>query len=345
MYKEIIRPLLFKFTPESIHHFIVGFLKSMRYIPFARIITRKMFKTQEEELRREFFGLSFPSPVGFAAGFDKNAECYDVLGDFGFGFIEVGTVTPKPQGGNPKPRCFRLSEDQAIINRMGFNNNGTVCAVRKLQKYRRRGVVIGGNIGKNTLTANENAPKDYLKVFRALYDYVDYFTVNVSCPNVEGLTALQNKDGVGEILKGLKEFRKGQCDYRPILLKISPDLTHEQIDAMIEVALQYKVDGIVATNTSTSREGLSDKEKVQNIGKGGLSGAPLFEKSIATVRYIYSKIGTKMPIVGVGGIMTEAQALEMLRAGASLIQVYSGFIYQGPSFVKRVNKAILSQQN
>ncbi len=341
MYKKIIRPILFKFSPESIHHFTVGFLKALRYIPFARCIVRGLYKQKDEGLRRELFGISFPSPVGLAAGFDKNAECYDVLGDFGFGFIEVGTVTPKAQGGNPKPRCFRITEDKAIINRMGFNNTGTSRAVKNIQKYKRRGVVIGGNVGKNTLTPNENAAKDYLKVFRALYDYVDYFTVNVSCPNVTGLTSLQNKDGVSEILRGLKEFRKGQSEYRPIVLKISPDLTPEQIDVMIDVALECRVDGIMATNTTTSREGLTNSDKAEKIGNGGLSGAPLYHKTIATVRHIYGRVGKKLPIIAVGGIMDPAQALEMLNSGAALIQVYSGFIYGGPGYVKEINKAIL----
>ncbi len=344
MYKSVIRPLLFKLSPETIHHATAKTLKVCRYIPFARQAISGLFKVKSKGLERELFGLHFNNPVGMAAGFDKNADFYDMLGELGFGFVEVGTVTPMAQGGNPKPRCFRLAEDKAIINRMGFNNNGQIAAAKNLQKYRRRGLIIGGNIGKNTLTANEEAPRDYLKVFRSLYDYVDYFTVNVSCPNVAKLTALQSTEGTSAILRDLKEFRKGQCEYRPILLKISPDLSKEQIDDMIQVAKKFKIDGIVATNTTTSREGLSSKN-VEEIGNGGLSGAPIWEKSIEAVRYIYQQTEGRMPIIGVGGIMTTEQALEMLAAGASLVQVYTGLIYEGPSFPGKICKAILKRDN
>ncbi len=342
MYKSVIRPLLFKFSPESVHHATANTLKACRYIPFARPIISGLFKVKHKELERELFGLHFNNPVGMAAGFDKNADFYDMLGEMGFGFVEVGTVTPMAQGGNPKPRCFRLPEDKAIINRMGFNNNGKLAAVKNLQKYRRKGLIVGGNIGKNTLTSNEDAPKDYLKVFRSLYDYVDYFTVNVSCPNVAKLTALQSTEGTSAILRDLKEFRKGQSEYRPILLKISPDLTTEQIDDMIAVAKEFKIDGIVATNTTTSRENLTHKG-VEAIGNGGLSGAPIWRKSVEVVRYIHQKTDGKMPIIGVGGIMSTEQALEMLEAGASLVQVYTGLIYEGPSFPGKICKAILKR--
>ncbi len=343
MYKRLLRPLLFSFAPETIHHATVNTLRACRYIPFAKWIMGGLFKVKNEKLSKELFGLHFKNPVGMAAGFDKDAECYDMLGQLGFGFVEVGTVTPKSQSGNPKPRCFRLKEDSAIINRMGFNNKGQVNAAKNLQKYRRKGLIVGGNIGKNTATPNEDAPKDYLKVFRALYDYVDYFAVNVSCPNVAKLTALQSKGGTAAILSGLKEFRQGQNDYRPILLKISPDLGDEQIEDMINVAKEYRIDGIIATNTTTSREGLTS-EGVEAIGNGGLSGKPIREKSLATVRKIYAMTEGKMPIVAVGGIMTTDDALAMLDAGASLVQVYSGLIYQGPSFPKKINKAILKRE-
>ncbi len=304
---------------------------------------RAIFKVRNEKLEREVFGLHFANPVGLAAGFDKDAECYDTLGDLGFGFVEVGTVTPRAQGGNPRPRCFRLTEDDAIINRMGFNNKGVTSAVHNLQKYRRRGVIVGGNIGKNTLTANEDAPKDYLKAFRALYDCVDYFVVNVSCPNVANLTQLQSRQNTADILAPLKDFRKGQSEYRPILLKISPDLTQEGVDTMIEVAKEFKLDGIVATNTTTSREGLKSSN-VERIGNGGLSGKPLTKRSLEMVRYIHEKTNGKMPIIGVGGVMNADDAMAMLEAGASLVQIYSGFIYDGPSLPKRICNKLLNEE-
>ncbi len=340
MYRRIVRPLLFKFSAESMHHFTIWVLRICRYIPFARMIMRGCYRVKDRSLERKLFGLHFANPVGLAAGYDKNAQCYDTLGDIGFGFVEIGTVTPRAQGGNPKPRCFRVISKRAIINRMGFNNEGKVRVARNLQRYNRRGVIIGGNIGKNTLTANQDAPKDYLSVFRGLYDYVDYFAVNVSCPNVANLTALQSKEGTSNILKDLKEFRKGQSDYRPILLKISPDLSKDQIDDMIEVAMAYKVDGIIATNTTTSRETIP-QEIVDRIGKGGLSGDPLWGSSVELVRYISQKTQGKMPIVGVGGITSVERALEMLDAGASLIQLYSGMIYEGPALAKKICKALI----
>lgn len=319
---------------------MVGFLRALRYIPLGRATTRAICKVRNEKLEREVFGLHFANPIGLAAGFDKNAECYDTLGDFGFGFVEVGTVTPKGQPGNPKPRCFRLPIDKAIINRMGFNNRGIESAVKNLQKYRRRGVIVGGNIGKNTLTPNEDAPKDYLRTFRALYDYVDYFVVNVSCPNVANLAQLQNRQNTADILRPLKEFRKGQSDYRPILLKISPDLTTEAVDTMIDVAREFKLDGIVATNTTSSREGLKTPN-VESIGNGGLSGAPLTERAREMVRYIHDRTEGKLPIIGVGGVMNATDAVKMLEAGASLVQVYTGFIYDGPKLPKRICNRLL----
>lgn len=319
---------------------MVGFLRALRYIPLGRATTRAICKVRNEKLEREVFGLHFANPIGLAAGFDKNAECYDTLGDFGFGFVEIGTVTPKGQPGNPRPRCFRLPADKALINRMGFNNRGISSAVRNLQKYRRRGVIVGGNIGKNTLTPNEDAPKDYLRTFRALYDYVDYFVVNVSCPNVANLAQLQNRQNTADILSPLKEFRKGQSDYRPILLKISPDLTTEAIDAMIDVAREFKLDGIVATNTTATRDGLKTPN-ADSIGNGGLSGAPLTERALEAVRHIAERTQGKLPIIGVGGVMTPNDAVKMLEAGASLVQIYTGFIYEGPTLPKRICNRLL----
>lgn len=341
MYKKVIRPLLFLLQPETIHHLMVAMMKIARYTPFAKPIIRGCYRVTDPSLEREVIGIKFPNPIGLAAGFDKNAEVYDVISCMGFGFVEIGTVTPKPQSGNPKPRLFRLPKDCAIINRMGFNNNGVDAAVRHL-RGRNPNVIIGGNIGKNTLTANECAADDYLTLFRKLYDYVDYFVVNVSCPNVANLTSLQSKQSTIDILMPLKEFRKGQNVYRPILLKISPDLNQAQVDTMIEVARECKIDGIVATNTTTSRAGLvTSPEEVERIANGGLSGAPLTQRSREMVRYIHQKTEGKMAIIGVGGVMSVEDAKAMLEAGASLVQVYSGFIYEGPGFIKRICKSLL----
>ncbi len=341
MYKSVIRPLLFKFQPETIHNIVIGGLRTMKYIPGAKSLTRAMYNYSNEKLEREVFGLTFPNPIGLAAGLDKNAECYEMFGAMGFGFVEIGTVTPKAQSGNPKPRCFRVPEDGALINRMGFNNNGVEAAVKNLRR-RNPKLIIGGNIGKNTATPNEDAAADYLKLFRSMYDYVDYFVVNISCPNIANLTKLQSKEGTIELLRGLKEFRKGQSDYRPILIKISPDLGDEQVDVMIDVVKECKIDGIVATNTTTSREGLSvSSERVQQIGNGGMSGSPLTERSRDMVRYIHEKTQGKLPIIGVGGVMTPEDAQAMLDAGASLVQIYSGFIYGGPGMPKKINRHIV----
>lgn len=344
MYKKVIRPLLFMLQPETIHHLMVGAMKIARYVPLAKPIIRCCCSVKSPSLEREVMGLKFPNPIGIAAGFDKNAEVYDVLSCMGFGFVEIGTVTPKAQSGNPKPRLFRLCKDSAIINRMGFNNHGVDAAVRKL-RHRNPNIIIGGNIGKNTATPNEKAAEDYLRLFRKLYDYVDYFVVNVSCPNVANLTSLQSKQSTIDILMPLKEFRKGQGVYRPILLKISPDLSPEQVDTMIEVVRECKIDGIVATNTTTSRQGLiTDPEQVKRIANGGLSGAPLTERSREMVRYIHTKTEGKIAIIGVGGIMSVQDAQAMLDAGASLVQIYSGYIYQGPCFVKRICRSLIPQK-
>lgn len=343
MYKSIIRPLLFMVSAETIHHIMMGMFKLANYIPGLKCVINKMFAIKDPALEREVFGLKFPNPVGLAAGFDKNGEVSDVLSSLGFGFVEVGTITPRAQSGNPRPRLFRLQKDSALINRMGFNNTGVESMVNNL-RHRNTRNIIGGNLGKNTATDNELAPVDYLRSFRVLYEYVDYFVINVSCPNVASLTCLQDKDNLKLILQGLLDFRRGQNQYRPILLKISPDLTEKQLDDVIESMIEFSIDGIVATNTTTSREGLAtDAEAVKAIGKGGLSGKPLTQKAIQTVRYIHEKTSGSFPIIGVGGIMSEQEALDMLDAGASLIQVYSGFIYNGPSFVRRICKRILER--
>ncbi len=345
MYKHIIRPIFFRISPEAAHGVIVVLMRLMHYIPGLRWLVSQFFVVHNPRLEREVFGLKFSSPVGMAAGFDKNGEVYKELGAFGFGFVEVGTVTPKAQGGNPKPRLFRLPVDGALINRMGFNNHGIDAAVHKLRHHKGK-TIVGGNLGKNTMTPNEQSAADYLRSFRSLYEYVDYFVINISCPNVKNLTSLQNKDSVKDILSGLLDFRRGQNHYRPILLKISPDLDNEQIDDIIEVMIECGLDGVVATNTTTSRDGLkSSSLEVSAAGSGGLSGAPLTKRSLEVVRYIHEKTKGCFPIIGVGGIMTEDDAINMLKAGASLVQVYTGFIYQGPSFVRRICKRILAEKN
>ena len=289
-------------------------------------------------------GIKFPNPIGLAAGFDKNAELYNPLSDFGFGFIEIGSVTPVEQPGNSKPRIFRLVEDKALINRMGINNKGVKHTVSKLKQIKPR-VIIGGNISKSTASSNEQAPLDYEKSFAQLYDFVDYFVVNVSCPNVKGLTKLQDITSLSEIVDKLTILRKYYDDYRPILLKVSPDLSNEQLDEIIELILVSGLDGIVATNTTISRDNLlTERDKVEGIGEGGLSGAPLFNRSLEMVRYINKKTGGQLPIIGVGGIITPVQAKEMLDAGASLVQIYTGFIYNGPGFVKQILKYLNKQK-
>lgn len=337
MYKHVLRPILFCFSAESIHRFVAGCLRLARRAGLLPVV-RALYTYRHPSLEREVFGVRFPNPVGLAAGFDKNGDLYREMSALGFGFIEVGTVTPKPQPGNPKPRIFRLRQDNALINRMGFPNKGLENMVRNLRK-RDPKMVIGVNLGKNSLTSNEEAPADYLKLFRSLYEYADYFVVNVSCPNVKDVTRLQNPDNLNAILDGLFEFRRGQNNYRPILLKISPDLTFPQMDSIVDILIDTPLDGLVATNTTTSRQGLAtDKKTVIKIGNGGLSGAPLTERAIEVIGYLHKKTEGRYPIIGVGGIMSVEDAQRMLDAGASLVQVYSGFIYEGSAFAKRICK-------
>lgn len=331
-------------SPERIHDLIVTLLKFLRYIPFSRPVLRSFFSVPKKNhtFEKEVFGLKFRNPVGLAAGFDKNGEVYNDLANFGFGFVEIGSLTPEPQDGNPKPRCFRLPADQAIINRMGINNKGVRHAVEQLKK-RRPEIVVGGNISKNSLTSNEDAPKDYERSFAFLYDFVDFFVINVSCPNVKDLCKLQDIKSLSEIVDRLVMLRKYYDEYRPILLKISPDLGQGAIDEVIELVQISGLDGIVATNTTRTRDNLvTDKQTVEAIGNGGMSGAPLFKRSLELVKYISKKTEGQVPIVAVGGIMTPQQAKEMLDSGASLVEVYSGFIYNGPGFVKKILKYLSS---
>lgn len=344
MYKKIIRPVLFLLKPEAAHAFIVKALKLFFAIPLVKPIVSKIYGYKSPNLNRSVFGLEFDNPVGLAAGFDKDADIYSHLSAFGFSFIEIGTITPKGQPGNPKPRSFRIPKDDALINRMGFNNRGVENAVQNLSKRKNHRVIIGGNIGKNTLTPNSQAHNDYLHCFKEMYNYVDYFVVNVSCPNIEDLRDLQDTEQLGSILKGITEYRALQEQRKPILLKVSPDLTFDQLDESIETARQFNIDGFVATNTTTSREKLSvDAKTIAQIGDGGLSGQPLKDRATEVIRHIHTKTNGEMPIMGVGGIHTVKDAMEKIEAGASLIQIYTGFIYEGPGIARRICKAIDKQ--
>ena len=343
MYKLFLRPLLFLLPAEIAHHLTLTILHGLLKIPFAKAISRWFFVTNPTHPGKEIFGLSFPNPVGLAAGFDKNAKFIDDLACLGFGFIEIGTVTPLPQPGNEKPRLFRLPKDQALINRMGFNNDGMAKIAQRLSKRKSR-IIIGGNIGKNKFTPNEEAVDDYVKCFEGLFEWVDYFVVNVSSPNTPGLRELQERGPLLVILNTLQERNALKSKRKPILLKIAPDLTHEQLDEIIEIVQQSNIDGIIATNTTVSREGLSSgSEEIESIGSGGLSGLPLKEKSTGVVRYIAQKTNGKIPVVGVGGIMDATDALEKVNAGADLVQVYSGFIYSGAKIVRLINKILMTK--
>ncbi|NRB84320.1 MAG: quinone-dependent dihydroorotate dehydrogenase [Winogradskyella sp.] len=338
MYKALIRPILFCFDPEKVHHFTFSLIRNISKVPGFKGLFRSMYLIKDKRLERELFGLKFKNPVGLAAGFDKDAKLYNELSNFGFGFIEIGTITPKPQEGNPKKRLFRLKEDSAIINRMGFNNGGIEEAVERLKKN--SGVLIGGNIGKNKVTPNENAVDDYEICFNALFDYVDYFVVNVSSPNTPNLRALQDKEPLTQLLKALQvlNFKKDQS--KPILLKIAPDLSDDQLLDIIDIVNITKIDGVIATNTTISREGLISDNKTE---VGGLSGKPLTKHSTEVIRFLAEKSNKAFPIIGVGGIHSAEDALEKLEAGADLVQLYTGFIYEGPRLIKSINKTLLKK--
>jgi dihydroorotate dehydrogenase len=343
MYKYFIKPIFFLFSPETIHHFVFKTLKIFFFIPGVKQIAKAFYVVEDKKLERNLFGLRFPNPVGLAAGFDKDAKLFDELACLGFGFVEIGTVTPKAQPGNDKPRMFRLPEDEALINRMGFNNEGAGAAVERLKK-RKSNLIIGGNIGKNKVTPNEEAVNDYGKCFEALFNYVDFFVVNVSSPNTPGLRALQDKEPLTKLLSRLKELNAKKTSPKPILLKIAPDLTNEQLDDVVSIVAETKIDGVVATNTTIDRSRLETPDsRLQTIGAGGLSGKPLLKRSTEVVHYLSKKSNKAFPIIGVGGIHSAEDAIEMLNAGASLVQVYTGFIYEGPGIAKRINKAILKQ--
>jgi dihydroorotate dehydrogenase len=344
MYR-ILRKLFFQFDPEKIHYWTTDLLRKTLSIPGMKFIFKKMFFMENESLKREVAGLTFKNPVGLAAGFDKTASMYNELYYCGFGFIEIGTITPKPQDGNDKPRLFRLTEDQAIINRMGFNNEGVEQAIFNLKK-KNVDILIGGNIGKNKLTSNEDAKLDYEICFDALFPYVDYFVVNVSSPNTPNLRDLQDKEPLTQLLSLLQNKNTSKEKSKPIFLKIAPDLTDTQLDDIVDIIQETQIAGVIATNTTIERSQLkSPVSLVESIGAGGVSGKPLTSRSTEVVRYLATKSNKSFAIIGVGGIHSEKDALEKLKAGADLIQLYTGFIYEGPGLVKRINKAILKGMN
>jgi dihydroorotate dehydrogenase len=346
MYKSLIRPLLFAFDPEAVHYFSFSSIKLLNKLPGFSSLSRKLYKKNHPALKRELFGLQFENPVGMAAGFDKEAKAYKEFTNLGFGFIEIGTLTPKAQDGNPKKRLFRLQKDSAIVNRMGFNNSGVDAVVERLKQNPKLGhpnhVLIGGNIGKNKVTPNEDAVKDYIICFEKLFDHVDYFAVNVSSPNTPGLRELQDRKPLTHILQTLQDLNNKKASRKPILLKIAPDLTDDQLLDIIAIVKDTKIDGVIATNTTISREGLQSEESLRKEA-GGLSGAPLTNRATDVIAFLHQKSKGAFPIIGVGGIMTAQDAIDKLRAGASLVQLYTGFVYEGPALIKEINEEVIAQ--
>ena len=337
MYKVFIQKILFLFDAEKVHYFTFSLLKFIFKIPLTVGLIKRSYHTDDKKLARNVFGLSFKNPVGLAAGFDKNAMLFNELSNFGFGFLEIGTVTPKPQKGNPKKRLFRLKKDRAIINRMGFNNDGVDVVVNRL-KNRKTDLIIGGNIGKNKTTPNSEATNDYVICFNALFDVVDYFVVNVSSPNTPNLRDLQEKEPLTKLLNRLQDENKLRQKRKPILLKIAPDLSDSQLLDIIAIVKDTKIDGVIATNTTISREGLQSENKTET---GGLSGKPLRKRSTEVIRFLVKKSNKAFPIIGVGGIHSAEDALEKIEAGADLIQLYTGFIYEGPKLIKRIHNKLV----
>ncbi len=342
MYKSIIRPLFFIFDPEKIHHFTFSFIKLVSKIPGIPLLFRSLYQVNDKKLERTLFGLTFKNPVGLAAGFDKNAVLYNELANFGFGFIEIGTVTPKVQDGNTKKRIFRLKSDNALINRMGFNNKGLEEAIKQLKKNKGT-TIIGGNIGKNTATMPDHYTEDYITCFTALHPYVDYFVLNVSCPNVSSHAKLNDKEYLLELIYEVQKVNKTFSKQKPILLKIAPDLNKVQLDEIIELVAETNIEGVIASNTSMHRDGLvASEESLTKIGNGGLSGKPIKDRSTQVIKYLADTSNKAFPIIGVGGIHSAEDAIEKINAGADLVQIYTGFIYEGPSLVKKINKEILT---
>lgn len=342
MYK-LVKPLFFTMNAEKAHHTVTGGLKTFLKVWGTKAIAKQVFSISDPSLEREVFGLRFKNPVGLAAGFDKNAEFVDEFNHLGFGFVEIGTVTPRPQLGNEKPRMFRLPKDDALINRMGFNNQGVDVAALRLEYFKdRKGLLVGGNIGKNKDTPNSEAVNDYLICFEKLFDVVDYFVVNVSSPNTPGLRELQEKEPLTHILKSLQEKNHLKENPKPILLKIAPDLSDSQLDDIVDIVKDTSIAGVIATNTTISRDGLeSDKNLTNEVG--GLSGKPLAYRSTEVIRYLAEKSNHSFPIIGVGGIYSAEEALAKMQAGATLVQLYTGLIYEGPGLVKKICKKLIKK--
>ncbi len=347
MYK-IIRSILFRFDPEKVHYFSMNWLKVAGKFPLVKRMLKACYSPAVKK-PYTLFGLQFPNRVGLGAGFDKNAAYLNELDMLGFGFVEIGTVTPLAQAGNDKPRLFRLPADKALINRMGFNNDGVEQVVQRLKRWKKRrsSLIIGGNIGKNKVTCNENAWKDYEICFKALHPYVDYFVVNVSSPNTPGLRELQEKDALAKILTNLQQINRHLPDPKPILLKIAPDLTKQQVEEVVNLSMEIKLDGLVVSNTTISRDNLCEQSKLQSeqIGSGGLSGMPVQKRSTELIRFISEKTHRQLPIIASGGIFNGKDAIDKLYAGASLVQVWTGFVYEGPSIVKRISNYIIKNKN
>ncbi len=344
MYAIFLRPILFLLSPEKAHHFTLLLLKITLKIPIISSLFKNYYQIKNKKLERELWGINFPNPVGLAAGFDKDGKHFEAMSSLGFGFIEIGTVTPIAQEGNPQPRLFRLADDQALINRMGFNNEGLEAMKNRIANRKNKNIIIGANIGKNKVTPNANAKDDYEKCFEALFDLVDYFVVNISSPNTPGLRELQDKKPLSELLTHLQTLNQEKPKPKPILLKIAPDLTDTQLDDIIEIVQATKLDGIIATNTTIDRSNLNTKkEKIEKIGNGGLSGQPLKQRSTEVIRYINKKTQGQIVIIGVGGIYNPQDAIEKINAGATLVQLYSGLIYKGPQLIKKINRSLLSK--
>ena len=342
MYKLFIRPFLFLFDPEKMHYITCSLIRFLCKVPLMALIFRSIYKIEDKRLEKTLFGITFKNPVGLAAGFDKNAVLFNELANFGFGFIEIGTVTPLGQEGNPKKRLFRLKEDNGIINRMGFNNDGLEIAIQQLKKNKGK-LIIGGNIGKNTQTSSENYTTDYELCFKGLYPFVDYFVLNVSCPNVGSHAKLNDKSYLIELITAIQKLNNQEIIQKPILLKIAPDLNNNQLDEIIELVAETKIDGVIASNTSTTRNNLKASDRLlKEIGNGGLSGQPIKELSTRVIKYLAQNSNKAFPIIGLGGIHSAQDALDKIEAGADLVQIYTGFIYEGPGLIKQINKALLN---
>ena len=342
MYKLFIRPFLFLFDPEKIHYVTFSLIRFLCKVPLMAFVFRWLYKIEDKRLERTLFGITFKNPVGLAAGFDKNAVLFNELANFGFGFIEIGTVTPKGQEGNPKKRLFRLKDDQGIINRMGFNNDGLEIAIQQLKKNKGK-LIIGGNIGKNTQTTSALYTRDYELCFKGLHPYVDYFVLNVSCPNVGSHAKLNDKSYLIELITAIQKLNNQEIIQKPILLKIAPDLNNNQLDEIIELVAETKIDGVIASNTSTTRNNLKASDRhLKEIGNGGLSGQPIKALSTRVIKYLAQNSNKAFPIIGVGGIHSAQDALDKIEAGADLVQIYTGFIYEGPGLIKQINKALLN---